>query len=139
MRARRSTWLILKIWKKFDYFIRISPENVLYMLTRLIVLSNSPFISYTRIWFHERMIAFWVSIEDIFSKKDEASQIFVQIWCMLAKHWGRISMGQTAKISPRSMVQTQQIPWYCPWVVKNSTYNRNLSSNFCCCAFKSMK
>ena len=30
-------------------------------------------------------------------------------------------------------------PGYCPWVVKYSIYERNLSSNFCSFTFKSMK
>ena len=30
-------------------------------------------------------------------------------------------------------------PRYCPWVVKYSIYERNLSSNFCSFTFKSMK
>ena len=50
-----------------------------------------------------------VNTRQIFYWKDEASQIFVRIRCMLAKHCGRISMGQTGKTSPRSMVQPQQI------------------------------
>ena len=30
-------------------------------------------------------------------------------------------------------------PWYCAWVVKDSTCNKNVSSIFCSCVFKSMK
>ena len=39
------------------------------------VLSNSPFISDTKIWFHERIIAFCVSIEDISLKRWDISNI----------------------------------------------------------------
>ena len=46
---------------------------------------------------------------NFFYWKDKATQISVRIRCMFAKHSGRFSIGQTGKISPRSMVQPQQI------------------------------
>ena len=46
---------------------------------------------------------------NFFYWKDKETQISVRIRCMFAKHFGRFSIGQTGKISPRSMVQPQQI------------------------------
>ena len=97
--ARAASKEILKIWKKFrwfysnkswkchlhvDAFDRFEQQSFHLLYQNMISWTHDCILSVNRRHF------FW---------KDERSQISVRIWCMPAKHCGRILMGQTGKWS----------------------------------------